>query len=143
MSDDLNKKVQQIAQMLGQDDVPDNVKELIATIATSLKGDSSSNGDSSPKGDSPSKGDSPQPQRLPDQDGQDAENAPNTAALSNETLDSAKKVLRQINSVNDPRINLLNAIKPFMNNKRQKKIGNCIQLLQIASLSRMLNEKEK
>ncbi len=140
MSDDLGKKVQQIAHMLGQDDVPDNVKELVALIASSLKGDSSSQGDSSPEGDSPLP---PLPQRLPSQSKSDTEMPGNSPTLSNEMLDTAKNALRHINSANDPRINLLNAIKPFMNNKRQRKIGSCIQLLQIAGLSRMLNEKEK
>ncbi len=141
MSDDLNKKVQQIAQMLGKDDVPDNVKELVAMIAASLKGDSPPDGDG-PDGDSPGR-DSPLPQKLPVQDCPEAENSGSTTALNDEAIDSAKNVLRQINSVNDPRINLLNAIKPFMNSKRQRKISSCIQLLQIAGLSRMLNEKEK
>ena len=152
MSDDLGKKVQQIAHMLGQDDVPDNVKELVALIASSLKGDSSSQGDSSPeRGGSPERGSSPEgdsplpplPQRLPSQSKSDTEMPGNSPTLSNEMLDTAKNALRHINSANDPRINLLNAIKPFMNNKRQRKIGSCIQLLQIAGLSRMLNEKEK
>jgi hypothetical protein len=139
MSDDLNKKVQQIAQMLGQDSVPDNVKELVALIASSLKGDSSAKGDSSPEGDSP-----PQtPQALPGQGNQDTEPSDSAPNLSSEMLDTAKNALRQFNAASDPRINLLNAIKPFMNNRRQKKIGSCIQLLQIAGLSRMLNEKEK
>lgn len=131
MSDDLGKKVQQIAQMLGQDDVPDNVKELVALIAASLKGDS------------PPEGDSSQPQRSVSQSKPDTEISSNAPSLSNEMLDTAKNALRQINSANDPRINLLNAIKPFMNNKRQRKIGSCIQLLQIAGLSRLLNDKEK
>ena len=146
MSDDLGKKVQQIAHMLGQDDVPDNVKELVALIASSLKGDSSSQGDSSPERGSSPEGDSPLPplpQRLPSQSKSDTEMPGNSPTLSNEMLDTAKNALRNINSANDPRINLLNAIKPFMNNKRQRKIGSCIQLLQIAGLSRMLNEKEK
>lgn len=137
MSDDLNKKVQQIAQMLGQDSVPDNVKELVALIAASLKGDGSAKGDSLPEGDSP------QPQRLPSQSGPEAGIPNDTAMISEEMLDTAKNALQQINSANDPRINLLNAIKPFMNNRRQKKIGSCIQMLQVAGLSRMLNEKEK
>ncbi len=140
MSDDLGKKVQQIAHMLGQDDVPDNVKELVALIASSLKGDSSPERGSSPEGDSPLP---PLPQRLPSQSKSDTEMPGNSPTLSNEVLDTAKNALRHINSANDPRINLLNAIKPFMNNKRQRKIGSCIQLLQIAGLSRMLNEKEK
>ena len=47
MSDDLNKKVQQIAQLLGHDNVPDNVKELISLLSASLEKDGG--GDSSSK----------------------------------------------------------------------------------------------
>ncbi|MGB3989198.1 MAG: hypothetical protein WBL32_01520, partial [Acetivibrionales bacterium] len=64
-------------------------------------------------------------------------------SINRDVLATARNALSKLNSSNDPRINLLNAIKPFMNNRRQKKIGNCIQLLQIASLSRLLNEQEK
>lgn len=126
MSDDLGKKVQQIAQMLGQDNLPDNVKELVTALASSL----------SKKDDSPAKSDTP-----------DANSAEKSAvqepAVNTEILDTARRAMDRFNSSNDPRINLLQAIKPFMNNKRQKKIGNCIQLLQIAGLSRLLNEHEK
>ena len=131
MSDDLGKKIQQIAQMLGQNDVPDNVKELVSILANSLGKKETENS---------------QPVEVeadyevnPDENRQ-VDEAP---AVSQELLDTAKYSLDRFNSSNDPRINLLMAIKPFMNNRRQKKIGNCIQLLQIAGLSRMLNEQEK
>ena len=69
MSDDLNKKVQQIAQLLGHDDVPDNVKELISLLSTSLEKDRG--GDSSSKvgekvGDSPSETDNSAVSAQPD-----------------------------------------------------------------------------
>ncbi len=131
MSDDLGKKIQQISQMLGQNDVPDNVKELVSILANSLGKKETENS---------------QPVEVeadyevnPDENRQ-VDEAP---AVSQELLDTAKYSLDRLNSSNDPRINLLMAIKPFMNNRRQKKIGNCIQLLQIAGLSRMLNEQEK
>jgi hypothetical protein len=154
MSDDLNKKVQQIAQLLGHDDVPDNVKELISLLSTSLEKDRG--GDSSSKvgekvGDSPSETDnsavSAQPdssiQNTPAQTSSPPPASEDYQAVNRDVLNTAKSALNRLNAANDPRINLLNAIKPFMNSRRQKKIGNCIQLLQIASLSRQLNEREK
>ncbi|MGB3990997.1 MAG: hypothetical protein WBL32_10715, partial [Acetivibrionales bacterium] len=48
MSDNLNKKVQQIAQLLGHDNVPDNVKELVSLLSASLE----NNGDASSEADS-------------------------------------------------------------------------------------------
>ncbi len=163
MSDDLGKKVQQIAQLLGQEDVPDNVKELVSLIAASLdnkgsKGDVSSeaeaestsnassekvtsDGDISPETlppgtGSPVQGNTIQNAARPGSEGKGA-------VLNKDMLDTAKSALSRFNASSDPRINLLNAIKPFMNNKRQKKIGNCIQLLQIAGFSRLINDQEK
>ena len=126
MSDDLGKKVQQIVQMLGQDNVPDNLKELVALLATSL-GTKEDNVEQtvSPDDDIVEKSSSPEP------------------VINAEMLNTARKAMDKLNVGSDPRINLLHAIKPFMNSKRQKKIGNCIQLLQVASLSRLLNEREK
>lgn len=126
MSDDLGQKVQQIAQLLGQDSVPDNVKELVALFADSLAKKDDSNAQTI----------------LPE-----LETSENTLVeepvINADLLNTARKSMDRVNSASDPRINLLQAIKPFMNNKRQRKIGNCIQLLQISGLSRLLNEHEK
>ncbi len=131
MSDDLGRKIQQIAQMLGQDEVPDNVKELVSILANSL-------GKKEDGNSQPVRAETGSEAKL-DENRQAAE----TPALSQEVPDTAKHSNDRFNSSIDPRINLLMAIKPFMNNRRQKKIGNCIQLLQIAGFSRMLNDREK
>lgn len=126
MSKDLNKKVQQIAQILGQDDLPDNVKELVALIASSI-GRKEDNANQSSSHETADK-ESPTPE---------------PASINTDFLDTARSALDRFNAANDPRINLLQAIKPFMNKRRQAKIGNCIQLLKVAGLSRMLGEHEK
>lgn len=137
MSDDLGKKIQQIAQLLGQDEVPDNVKELVSMLANSL-------GKKEEADSRPVQADSPDEDKQPDEDGQsdgNKQSAP-APAVDPEILNSARSALERINASNDPRINLLLAIKPFMNSRRQQKIGNCIQLLKIAGLSRMFNAHE-
>jgi len=143
MNDDLNRKVQQIAQLLGHDNVPDNVKELVSLLSASLEksGDSSSKVDVSADPAQPPKQNVPESNTAQTAAAQpDTENPPQ---INQDVLNTARSALNRLNTVNDPRINLLNAIKPFMNNRRQRKISNCIQLLQIASLSRLLNEQEK
>lgn len=141
MSDNLNKKVQQIAQLLGHDNVPDNVKELVSLLSASLE----NNGDASSEADSFTA--STQPDSIKHSSDEQApalqSSSEDPQSINRDVLATARNALSKLNSSNDPRINLLNAIKPFMNNRRQKKIGNCIQLLQIASLSRLLNEQEK
>ncbi len=131
MSDDLGRKIQQIAQMLGQDEVPDNVKELVSILANSL-GKKEDGNSQSVRAETGSE--------VKPQENRQEDEAP---VVSQEALDTAKHMVDRFNSSGDPRINLLMAIKPFMNNRRQKKIGNCIQLLQIAGLSRLINDREK
>jgi len=155
VNNDLGKKVQQIAQMLDQEDIPENAKELIALLASSLRKKEGDEGDGSSIGqkeedsyaqkttdfamemerDSLSK-------KAIDSAGTD-KSIKQEPDISPEMLDKAMKAINRIKSVNDPRINLLQAIKPFMNSRRQKKIRNCIQLLQLAGISRLLEDHEK
>lgn len=126
MSDDLDKKIQQIAEMLGQDKVPDNLKSLVSLLAGSLNNKESSTGKTS------------------EEENSAGEKAEQTGAEDNtEMVRKVKKLMSGISTDTDPRINLLHAIKPFMNGKRQKKIGNAIQLLQMTSLARLMNNNDK
>ena len=148
MSDDLGKKIQQIAEMLGQDSVPDNVKELVALLANSMASKDGASDKTEPSGGTtPSTGTFPSgtvsQAGTATASGKTSEKPAINDLLNNpELMNTARKALSRINSGNDPRINLLHAIEPFMNNKRQKKIGTCIQLLQVAGFSRLLNEHD-
>lgn len=162
MSEDLGRKIQQIAQVLNQEELPDNVKELVALLASSLD-KKADRGDGSPKGDgsftddgtdagdgfsttrdgSPRGDGSSKMAYLDTSDDNNERTICDNSDANSDIINTARKAMSRINSANDPRINLLQAIKPFMNNKRQGKISNCIQILQLAGLSRLLNDNEK
>lgn len=127
MSDDMNKKIQQIAELLGQETMPDNVKSLLSVLAGSLE----------------KKESEPPAPKVEDEPAKEENPVPAETSNEPEILNRAKKLAGSLSSGNDPRINLLMAIKPFMNNKRQKKIGNCIQLLQMSSVARLLDNQDK
>lgn len=131
MSDDIGKKVQQIAQMLGQENMPDNVKELVTLLASSL---GSKEENANKAASSTSDVEDKTKRQEPEAD---------ISLSDTNSLGTADTSLERLNTGNDPRINLLQAIKPFMNSKRQKKIGTCIQLFQVASISRLFSESEK
>jgi hypothetical protein len=126
MSDDMNNKIQQIAELLSQENMPDNVKGLLSLLAGSLGGKE----DTQPKTSNEDREKEDRPMQ-------------NSTDDSDEMIRKVKKVVDKLNTGNDPRINLLHAIKPFMNSNRQKKISNCIQLLQMTSLTRLMGDKEK
>jgi hypothetical protein len=125
--DDLSKKIQQIAELLGQDSMPDNVKGLLSVLTGSLSG----------------KEDSPANAAGAEQENDERSSPPAEAADTYEMLDRAKQLMNKMGMGNDPRINLLHAIKPFMGNKRQQKISTCIKILQMASLTKLMDFKDK
>ena len=129
MSDDMGDKIKQIADMLGQNsnpNIPDNVKGILSML---MSNNSSKEEDASD--DSP-----------PKSRGTDNSN-------NNETDDFAdmarkmKKAMSKMNVANDPRVNLLNAIRPYLNKNRQKKLQTCIKIMRIGSLTQVLDDSEE
>lgn len=127
MNDDLSSTVKQIADMLNQDTLPENLKDLISLFAGAIE-----------------KNDSPDLQKKSSQTDDQSIKMENKDELAEnlEMIRAVKNIMRKLNSKSDPRINLLMALKPFLNNNRQKKINNCITLLQITRLFETIGNME-
>lgn len=126
MSDDLNKKIMQIAELFGQESVPDNVKGLLSMLASGAGNDSNAS----------SKNAEPVPVRE--------EKAPKADMDDSlEMMMRLKRMMDRANPGSDPRLNLINAIKPFLSSKRQKKLGNCLTLLSMTRVAKMMGENDK
>ncbi len=137
MSDDMGDKIKQIADMLGQNsnpNIPDNVKGLLNMLM-------SNTGNNSKDEDTQEDPDPPQKSRS-------NENS-NSSSNSNEADDFAdmarkmKKAMSKLNVANDPRVNLLNAIRPYLNKSRQRKLQTCLKLMRIGSLTQVLDDSEE
>ncbi len=130
MSDDMGDKIKQIAEMLGGQDsnsgIPDNVKGLLNMFMSSNSSkDETSSDDNSSEREKPSE--------------------ESSKADTDDLADMArkmKKAMNLLNTNNDPRVNLLNAIKPYLNDNRQKKLQKCMKIIKIGSLTKMLDESE-
>ena len=115
MSDELSSKIKQIANMLSQEDMPDNIKDLMKAFSSSSESKS-----------------------------EDKKEDDNSELEENiEMMRMVKTVMDGMKNRNDPRVGLLKSVKPFLNDKRQKKIKNCIMLLQLAGLSKMLDTSDR
>jgi predicted unusual protein kinase regulating ubiquinone biosynthesis (AarF/ABC1/UbiB family) len=122
MSDDLNKKIKQI---LGQENIPDNVKGLLSLLTNS-----------SPK-------EEPAPHNMENQFSAKEERREKSDLEENlEMVRKITKVMDRVGTNNDPRINLLTAIKPFLSTSRQKKVGNAIKMISMSSVARLLDEND-
>lgn len=131
MKEDLGVTIKQLASMLDQDKIPENLKELISLFSGMMEKNSNER----------------QKQDIPALDNHVNEQSPgkeNTGEqeVSPEMITLVKTLMGRLDIRNDPRINLLMALKPFLNNNRRKKLGNCIKLLQITSLFEDLEKIE-
>jgi len=137
MSDDMGEKIKQIADMLGQNsnpNIPENVKGLLSMLMSNdSKEKDSFEEDSKEKNSS-------------EEQSQKSRSSNNSS--SNETDEFAdmarkmKKVMGKLGTGSDPRVNLLNAIQPYLNKSRQRKLQNCIKLMRLGSLTQILDDSE-
>lgn len=132
MSDDMGDKIKQIADLFGQNsnaNIPDNVKGLFNMLVSNAGSNNSNE-------ESPSE-DTSQKSRTSDSSSEDD---------TDEMADMARKMKKAMNmmstTANDPRVNLLNAIKPYLNKSRQKKLQNCMKLIRLGSLTKVLDDSE-
>ncbi len=129
MSDDMGEKIKQIADLFGQNSNP-NISDNVKGIFNMLM---SNNGAS--KEENPSEDTSPS-SRTDDPGSDDTD----------DMADMARKMKKAMNmmssTANDPRVNLLNAIRPYLNKGRQKKLQNCMKLIRLGSLTKVLDDSE-
>ncbi|MDP4183009.1 MAG: hypothetical protein Q8942_18220 [Bacillota bacterium] len=125
MSDDLNKKIKQITDIFGQENIPDNVKGLLSLLV----GPGNQSETDAPK----ALEDEPVPVREENKSKNDQDE-------NIEMIKRARKMMERLNTKDDPRINLLYSMRPFLNNSRQKKIVTCVKLLQMYNLSKLMDD---
>ncbi|HOJ09891.1 MAG TPA: hypothetical protein PK733_04780 [Clostridiales bacterium] len=130
MDDDLGKTIKQITDMLSKDKdkMPDNLMGLISLLTSPGSSESGSENDV-------------EREEKNEKEGNNV-NRSNKGDLQDnlEMIKQVTKIMDRLNTKNDPRVNLLNALRPFLNNKRQKKINNCIMLLQVTGIMKAMDE---
>jgi hypothetical protein len=109
MSDNFEENVKQIAELLSQNGVIDSLKEKLN------KKDSNSSSENSLE-------------KIKNQF-IDKQNNSNINFIQN-----MARAVSQLKDSNDPGINLLSALSPFLNNKRQKTCTDCVKILKTAKL---------
>ncbi|GAE90011.1 hypothetical protein [Acetivibrio straminisolvens] len=145
MSDDLNNKLKQLAEMLnGNEKMSDGLSNLLSMLANSSGNEKSAQ--AAPKQEPPDEGPPMQikAQDLPPQlDTIENESSKNELQDNVEMMRKVKDIMDTMRNINDPRINLLTAIKPFLSNSRQQRLSNCIRLFQVTQITKLMSDPEK
>jgi hypothetical protein len=143
MSDEMDGKFKQIADLIGQNsnaNIPDSIKGLLNMLSTN----------NNTKEESPSEAVTQNPESKEDSPSGAITRSPkpneeSKASNSDDAADIARKVKKaasMLNSANDPKVTLLNALKPFLNKNRQRKLQTCMKLMKIGSLTKILDDSE-
>lgn len=138
MSDDMDKKIKQIAEMLGQNQnvaIPDNVKGMLNMLMSSNgKSDEAQSGEHHSSDENTSSR-----HHSSGEEKKDANDIGDTADLTRKM----KKAMDMINTASDPRMNLLNALRPYLNHERQKKLQKAVKFMRLGSLTKLLDDSEE
>ncbi|NMB32899.1 MAG: hypothetical protein GX992_01480 [Clostridium sp.] len=160
MDNDFNKKLKQVADMLGGNEkAAENLSGLLSLLAGNS--DKKQASPASPTGEKTGDINAAKDAAPPasDKNTQNGRNAPSsfpppthskaTEEENRDTLQENIEMMRTVRAVmdtmqnmNDPRINLLTAIRPFLNSDRQKKVKNCIKLFQMTQLTKIMTDYE-
>ena len=65
----------------------------------------------------------------------ESESAPDKAVPQTEAISRIKQMLEQTNVSDDPRITLLNSLKPYMRKSRLTKMEQAIRIIQISKMA--------
>ena len=155
MSEDMGDKIKQIADMLGQNsnaNIPDNVKGLLSMLMSgnSTKEENTSQDTSQePDTDEKSSRSKSSHKSKPDEEASKSNSSSKSGTNdvnTDDTADMVRKIKRaasMLNTANDPKVNLLNALKPYLNKDRQRKLQTCMKLIKMGGLAKLFDESEE
>lgn len=130
MSDDINKKVKQLVEILGQDGSSDTVKGLLDMLGNSMSKEKNNAQKALVETDS-SHEDRVERERGRERDETDEKG---------DMMRKIKKIMDTLNTKDDPRMGLLTGLKPYLSQKRQKHLSTYVKMLHMSKLAGHFND---
>lgn len=113
MSEDMSHFINQLNQMIENNQIPDNIKNMVGQLKQNSSVESEDNKNNST-----------------------SDNAKNTSSeFDMETMMKMKKIIDAMNSKqDDPRANLLLSLKPYLKESRKNKVDQYIQIFKMGKV---------
>ena len=123
MNDDMSNLMEQINNMMKNNQIPDDIKNII----NSMSQNSSNSGNTDSK----------------NKDTSSSENTSSDSSMPEFDMATIMKLKRVMESMksssNDPRANLLQSLKPYLKESRKEKVDQYIQIFGMGKVFEMLN----
>ncbi len=135
MADDFDQKLEQVKEFLNNEDMAENIKALMSM----LSGSTSSPKSTKEKEEAPPQ--SPKP-TLPVQEKSHYHQNNQSLPIEMDTMLKIKKAYDKVNDPNDPGVNLLMALKPYLNEKRKERLDSAVKMIGLSKLPAVIQEIE-
>ena len=122
MSEELNQKMSQLTELLDQVKSSDKLSGILSMLTQN-------NDSKDDNSESKSSAISELGSKKTDDD-----------SINIESLLRIKKILESSKQTNDPKINLLNSLKPFLGDKRKTSLAKCMKMLKMTSLTKHMDD---
>lgn len=126
MGDDMSEMIQKVSEMLKNNEIPDNIKNMMNNFASEQNNSSTSQESSSNSTEN-----------------EEQRNSNDSFEMPNIDLNTMLKMKSIVDSMNrqqnDPRANLLRSLKPYLKPSRKEKVDQYIKLFSMGKVFEVLN----
>lgn len=143
MADNFDQKLNQIKDMLQDENLSETIKNFIDTVSKDSSTSSAPNEESQ-------NNDLSETENFPESEDTTVDNIteakPSTNSDLNKSIDTFSKISQIYNHLNrtdTPSVNLLMAIKPYLNPRRRSKLDRAAKVLNFGKLPNMIKEFDK
>lgn len=142
MAEDMSDIINNLSNMIKEDKIPDNIKQLLNNVGN--------NGNSNDVSSSGSSNISPEMlSNLASMFSGNSNSSDNGSSTSNsnsstpnidmETILKMKSIMEKMNSKDDPRSNLLMSLKPYLKDSRKDKVEQYVKLFNMSKVIDVFN----
>lgn len=137
MSEDMPELFQKVNQMLQNNEIPDELKNMMNQFSSNTSSNSSNSNTSN------SSNINDQVSSLKESSDKNDDSQNNNFQFDMNTMLKMKSIMDAFNrNQNDPRSNLLKSLKPYLKPSRKEKVDQYIQLLNMGKVFEMMNPLE-
>lgn len=119
MSDNLEKNIKQIADLLSKDDVADSLKKLLGNLI-----------------------DSNESSRETEEKSEQKQSSRTVSADDMKVVEHMVRAVSELKNTENPGVNLLMSLKPFIRQTRSGTLRDCVKMLHMAKIYEYMQKSE-
>ena len=137
MSEDISEILQKMNNMLQNNQIPDDIKNMLGQLSSSNSSSNNSSNNNSSNDNSSNNSSSNSNSSNNNSSNNNSSEMPN---FDMDTLLKMKSIMDNVNSSqSDPRSNLLRSLKPYLRESRKNKVDEYIKLFRMGKIFEMMS----